>query len=150
MNVEDEMFNWKSAVVGAGIALASISIAAPAQAGVSIGVGHHGVSIRWSHGYGFAPRRYNNYHRYHAPYRAARRHVRRSLRRHHRRGNQYYYAGGHHSGHYYQARNGRNCHPIHRRGQWRGDRAVVGGTMCYNRQGHSYVIKGSRYLINYY
>lgn len=150
MIVEDQMLNWKSAVIGAGLALAGIGIAAPAQAGVYVGVGHHGVSVGWSHGYGFAPRRYKNYHRYHAPYRAARHHANRAQRRHQRRIQQYYYAGGRNSGHYYRARNGRDCHPIHRKGRWRGDRALVGGTMCYNRNGRGYVVKGSRYLIDYF
>ncbi|MEM8986199.1 MAG: hypothetical protein AAGC95_05695 [Pseudomonadota bacterium] len=44
----------------------------------------------------------------------------------------------------------RACHPVQKDGYWRGYRARIGGTMCYDGYGGSYVVKGSRYLIHYY
>jgi len=45
---------------------------------------------------------------------------------------------------------GRGCHPVWKRGHWRGYPAKVGGTMCYDAYGQGFVVRGSRYLIHYY
>lgn len=42
------------------------------------------------------------------------------------------------------------CHPVSKRGYWHGAPAKIGGTMCYDRYGRSYIAPGSRHLIHYY
>ena len=43
------------------------------------------------------------------------------------------------------------CHPVVGHGSDHfGRRAKFGGTMCYDRRGHGYVVAGSRYVIRYY
>ena len=44
----------------------------------------------------------------------------------------------------------RDCHSVWKQGRWRGRPAKVGGLMCYNRHGGSYIVSGSKYLIHYY
>lgn len=44
-----------------------------------------------------------------------------------------------------------SCHPVSRLGYDRYGRKVkFGGTMCYDRYGDSYIVKGSRHIIHYY
>ncbi len=45
---------------------------------------------------------------------------------------------------------GSGCHAVYKTGYWDGHRAKIGGTMCYDSYGKSYVVSGSRYLIKYY
>ena len=46
---------------------------------------------------------------------------------------------------------GRACHTVSKIGYDNyGRKAKIGGTMCYNSYGNSYVVKGSRYVIHYY
>ena len=44
----------------------------------------------------------------------------------------------------------RDCHSVWKQGRWRGRPAKVGGLMCYNRHGESYIVRDSKYLIHYY
>lgn len=100
--------------------------------------------------------------------RRARRHNRYS-RRSYRRGyrNDRYYGGGYSLGYprksyrrsyrsnrYYGGRSygnyGRSCHATSKTGYWYGRKAKIGGTMCYDSYGGSYIVPGSRYLIHYY
>lgn len=46
-------------------------------------------------------------------------------------------------------RHGRDCHPVTKYGYHRGRPALIGATMCYKRNGNSYIVKGSRHLIRY-
>ena len=46
---------------------------------------------------------------------------------------------------------GRTCHTVSKTGyDGYGRKAKIGGTMCYDSYGNSYVVKGSRYVIHYY
>ena len=46
---------------------------------------------------------------------------------------------------------GRACHTVSKIGyDDYGRKAKMGGTMCYDSYGNSYVVKGSRYVIHYY
>jgi hypothetical protein len=45
---------------------------------------------------------------------------------------------------------GNGCHAVYKIGYWDGYKAKIGGTMCYDSYGKSYVIPGSRYVIEYY
>ena len=46
---------------------------------------------------------------------------------------------------------GRPCHAVSKTGyDDYGRKAKIGGTMCYDSYGNSYVVKGSRYVIHYY
>ena len=45
---------------------------------------------------------------------------------------------------------GRACHTVSKIGYDNGRKAKIGGTMCYNAYGNSYVVKGSRHVIHYY
>ncbi len=48
-------------------------------------------------------------------------------------------------------RYGRACHTVSKIGyDGYGRKAKIGGTMCYNSYGNSYIVKGSRYVIHYY
>lgn len=62
-------------------------------------------------------------------------------------GHKAYYGKKHYGGHggYRKA-----CHPVYKYGYHRGYRAKIGGTMCYDRYGNGYVVRGSRYVIDYY
>ena len=42
-----------------------------------------------------------------------------------------------------------SCHAVRKKGYWHGYYAVIGGTMCYDRRGRAYIVRGSRYLIRY-
>ena len=77
-------------------------------------------------------------HRYNKHYISkSRRHYRRHKRRHWKHASNY--------DHGYQG----SCHPVKKRGYWRGHRAKIGGTACIDAYGNHYVVKGSRYLIRY-
>ncbi len=55
---------------------------------------------------------------------------------------------GHHSS---QPSHQRRCHPVTGIGRDRyGRKAKFGGTMCYDRYGNSYIVRGSRHVIHYY
>ncbi|MEE9140472.1 MAG: hypothetical protein V3U18_06815 [Alphaproteobacteria bacterium] len=46
---------------------------------------------------------------------------------------------------------GRACHAVSKIGHvGHGRKANIGGTMCYDRHGVSYIVAGSRYIIHYY
>ncbi len=46
---------------------------------------------------------------------------------------------------------GRACHTVSKIGYGDyGRKAKIGGTMCYDSYGNSYIVKGSRYVIHYY
>lgn len=46
---------------------------------------------------------------------------------------------------------GSSCHPVTKLGyDAYGRRARIGGTMCYDSYGQSYIVAGSRYVIDYY
>ncbi len=45
---------------------------------------------------------------------------------------------------------GYNCRKVEKDGYWQGKSALIGGTMCYDSYGQSYVVSGSRYLVRYY
>ena len=60
-------------------------------------------------------------------------------------GKKHYGGHGHGHGHYRKA-----CHPVYKYGYHNGYRAKIGGTMCYDRYGNGYVVRGSRYVIEYY
>lgn len=54
---------------------------------------------------------------------------------------------GHFSRHGYAARGG--CHEVTKVGHRHGQKALIGGVMCYDGYGRGYVVKGSRYVIRY-
>ncbi|NOX94191.1 MAG: hypothetical protein GXP04_03585 [Alphaproteobacteria bacterium] len=45
---------------------------------------------------------------------------------------------------------GYNCRKVEKDGYWHGKSALIGGTMCYDSYGQSYIVSGSRYLVSYY
>lgn len=42
-----------------------------------------------------------------------------------------------------------HCWPVQKQGYWKGRKALVGGQMCRDSGGNSYVVPSSRYLIKY-
>lgn len=47
-------------------------------------------------------------------------------------------------------RRGHGCHPVYKY-KWRhGHKVKIGGTQCYNRYGHPYIVPGSRHVIKRY
>ena len=104
-----------------------------------------GSLLGWSGGYGYPRAHYQRYQSYHRPYYAP--------QRHHYNGHTrpyYSYSDGYDGGRQgYQSYGNAGCHPVFKFGHWNGRPAKVGGTMCYNRHGGSFVVSGSRYLIHY-
>lgn len=41
------------------------------------------------------------------------------------------------------------CQDVNKVGWWNGQKALIGGTGCYDQYGNLYVVEGSRYLIRY-
>jgi len=60
---------------------------------------------------------------------------------HHRRGHSSSHSGYHRE---------RGCHRVSRHGYYHGREARIGGTQCYDRYGNPYIVRGSRYVIEYY
>jgi len=143
----------------AGLVAAAVTMVAGSQAEAGsrfgLGVDSDGdFTFYFSGGHG-----YKSYHKY-------RHHHRHYYKKHnYYRGHGYkghYYRGGYggHGGahfgnpyrtkhHHYQHRPSR-CHPVSKHGLWHGRQAKIGGTMCYDGYGNSYVVPGSRHLIHYY
>ena len=47
--------------------------------------------------------------------------------------------------------NPNHCHPVSKKGYTRNGRKVkFGGTMCYDKHGHGFILNGSRHIIRYY
>lgn len=42
-----------------------------------------------------------------------------------------------------------HCWPVKKKGYWKGRKALVGGKMCRDHSGYTYVVPESRYLIKY-
>ena len=116
--------------------------AQPAQAGISISIGnghhygHHNHSNHYSHNYKrkhYYKRSYSRKHNHHG-YGYSNQH--RSYKKHH--------GYKKHVGRY-------DCHAVTK---WAHDdygrKLKIGGTMCYDAYGRSYVVPGSRYVITQY
>lgn len=50
----------------------------------------------------------------------------------------------------YRGYNSSACHSVVKHDYWHGHEAEIGGVMCYDRYGNSYMVPESRYLIQYY
>ena len=118
-----------------------------------VGVAFYGGNGHYRSGYGRGAYygRYNNYG--HGGYYGSRRDYygrgHRGHRGYHGRGHRGYYEGSRRGGYgRYEQRS--DCHAVSKVGYWHGHKALIGGTMCYDRYGNSYVVDGSRYLIRYY
>lgn len=72
------------------------------------------------------------------------RHLKGKLHGHHR---------GHSPRHSYASRYGYagrgGCHEVSKVGHHHGQKALIGGVMCYDSHGRGYVVKGSRYVVRY-
>jgi hypothetical protein len=135
----------KLALVLAGVfALTAFGASAPPARAGDVNIG---VSIGWNHGYGYRQQHHKRYYKHHRPYIAKRHHY---APKHYKRYYRHSYHGGGWGNHYYRSYGKRPCHPVYRDGYWRGRPAKLGGTMCYNGRGHSYVLRGSQYLIHFY
>ena len=100
---------------------------------------HHGYKSRRHHGYKS---------RRHHGYKSRRHHGYKYRYRGHRGGYKFRYRGGYgrrgHGGY------SRSCHKVSKHGYYHGRKARIGGTMCYGRHGKAYIVRGSRYVIDYY
>ena len=47
-------------------------------------------------------------------------------------------------------RGGSSCRRVEKRGVWGGERALIGGTQCFDRNGSAYIVPNSRFLVSYY
>jgi len=47
-------------------------------------------------------------------------------------------------------RSGSSCRRVEKRGVWGGERALIGGTQCFDRNGSAYIVPNSRFLVSYY
>ncbi len=130
------------------IVFATFALAMPASAGtMTVGVNsllRSTLSSEQAGTYVATPARYRRGRRQSRRYR---RQSRRSFRRNFRQNNRGdgYYRRGRSYGNY-----GGSCHATSKTGYWYGRRAKIGGTMCYDSYGGSYIVPGSRYLIHYY
>ena len=137
------------------VAFALATGALPSPAAAKQGGGHHGGghhvklhkgghhAYRRGHRYAGVLGYFPGYRPYYArgAYYAPRRHA--YLPRF--RTNYPYYKPSAHRGY------GRACHTVSKIGyDDYGKKAKIGGTMCYDSYGNSYVVKGSRYVIHYY
>jgi len=79
----------------------------------------------------------------------------------HRYGHRYGHRGGHHGGRHHSRHDGHRgghsgyrseggCHKVSKRGYYHGREARIGGTQCYDSYGNPYIVRGSRYVIEYY
>lgn len=126
-------------LLAAGAVVFSLAFASPAAAGG----GHHD---RHGHGAlhaavaGLAVYSAVSHSRRHDGHRSGRHHARLDGR-HHRR--------GHRSGHsdYYRDD---GCHKVYKHGYYHGRKARIGGTQCYDSYGNPYIVRGSRYVVEYY
>ena len=161
---------WKTKAALAAASIAGVMALSPsAQAGdnsFGIYVSDHGVKIHASsgrHGYhGDGHGKYKkNKHGHHDHYYHGDGHGKYKKKHghyhddHYRGGHKYKkhkgwrrsrhgYRGGH--GYY----RGHGCHPVYKY-KWRhGHKVKIGGTQCYNRYGHPYIVPGSRYVIKRY
>jgi len=113
--------------------------AAPARAG------NAGITLSWHSGYGYPAYRHKQYYKHHK-----RKHNYRHFRPKRRHYYRHRYSDGRWGNHYYRSYGHRPCHPVYRNGYWHGRPAKLGGTMCYGNGGHSYVVRGSEYVIHFY
>lgn len=76
-------------------------------------------------------------------------------------GDRYGHRGGHHSrydgyrdsgyrGGHSGYRSEGDCHQVSKHGYYHGREARIGGTQCYDSYGNPYIVRGSRYVIEYY
>lgn len=92
-----------------------------------------------------AKRHFKRHHfKRHKGHHAKRRHFH---SRHHHKGKLHSHHRGHSPRHGYAARGG--CHEVTKVGHRHGQKALIGGVMCYDSHGRGYVVKGSRYVIRY-
>ncbi|NIA71157.1 hypothetical protein HBA54_21390 [Pelagibius litoralis] len=108
---------------------------AAVSAGSSLHRAHHKV---W---------RGKGYHR-HRPHHQSRR-GHHSKKRFHKPRRAHRHFGHKHHGkrHAYAVR--RACHDVTKVGYRHGEKALIGGVMCYDGHGRGYIVKGSRYVIRY-
>lgn len=111
---------------------------------LGVGITPYGFSLHYNSSPYYGKR--NNYG-YRKPYYGRRHNKRRRLN------NQYYYNNSYNGYNSYQSGPGyanQGCQATSKTGYWQGRQAKIGGTMCYDAYGNSYVVQGSRYLIHYY
>jgi len=65
--------------------------------------------------------------------------------RHHSR-HSGHHGRGRHSGYYSDG----GCHKVSKHGYYHGREARIGGTQCYDSYGNPYIVRGTRYVIEYY
>ncbi len=73
--------------------------------------------------------------------------------RHHHRHHRHHpgprWSGRHHPGHWRGAPRHRACHPVQLFGYHHGQRALLGGILCYDRHGRAFVLRGTRRVLRY-
>ena len=142
------------ALTGAFVIAALLPLENARAGGTSFSI-NIGSGYGYGYGHGYKQRRYgqgNRYGRGTIRYKLNRpRNARRYYNRDRYYSNNYKQRGYATRRHYSRQNAGRGCHQVSKHGyDGYGNKAKIGGTMCYDGYGRPYVVKGSRYIIHSY